>query len=165
MKKGCKFWTNIQKILCHPKLDSSDLILPAAESGSLLYIADYQDDDDDDDDNYVGCARSDPNEPVSEKPLYDYLWPKDIDEEEDKVLNWQPFVSLNKHMLKAHMCIMLCVPYGVYYIIYGANTVSLIVFSPKCLYKYRLQFYVILSLSRSNLQYVAFDLYFVAGAY
>ena len=33
----------------------------------------------------MGCGRSDPNEPVSEKPLYDYLWPKDIEEEDDKV--------------------------------------------------------------------------------
>ena len=47
--------------------------------------ADYQEEDEEEE-NLFGCARSDPNEPVSEKPLYDYLWPKEIAEEEDKVL-------------------------------------------------------------------------------
>lgn len=46
---------------------------------------DYQEEDEEEE-NLFGCARSDPNEPVSEKPLYDYLWPKEIAEEEDKVL-------------------------------------------------------------------------------
>lgn len=52
---------------------------------SLISLSDYQDEEEEED-NYVGCARSDPNEPVSEKPLYDYLWPKEIEEEDDKVL-------------------------------------------------------------------------------
>ncbi|KAL5269077.1 hypothetical protein ACHWQZ_G002792 [Mnemiopsis leidyi] len=44
----------------------------------------YYQEEDEEEENLFGCARSDPNEPVSEKPLYDYLWPKEIAEEEDK---------------------------------------------------------------------------------
>ena len=32
--------------------------------------------------SYVGCGKSDPNEPVSETPLYDDMWPEDIQEED-----------------------------------------------------------------------------------
>ena len=34
--------------------------------------------EEEEEERYVGCGKSDPNEPVSERPLYEYLWPEDV---------------------------------------------------------------------------------------